>query len=199
MQNEQSNQEQGKGRGGGNTGINLVGAVVEAMAFTMALFLHRKFGSRYIGRNAAMGILVILVFAAVMPMPGAWTMILFLVAYFKAWIYARAGVLYRRFKRQENEHTRYSGWPYLMTVLPGWTELTVKRFIEPLLVVVVGVVLWFFVPGLGLYLVMAGVSLFISVELAEAYDRRRAEMMHDAVIEATQRAERFRTMSSGRR
>jgi len=197
MQNDPN--EYGKGRGNGNAGINVLISLAQGMAFTVEVFLHRRFGSRFIGRQAAMGLLMILLFVALTPMPGAWAMVLFLLAYAKTWLYARAGVIWRRINKQEYEHTRYSGGPLLMAIVPGWTELTVKRFVEPLLVVLVGGVTWLLVPAMGIYLVMAGVSLFITVNLAEAYERRRAEMMHDAVIEATQRAERFRAMSSGRR
>ena len=106
---------------------------------------------------------------------------------------------WRKLKKREFEHTLYSGWPYLMRIVPRWKESTVKRFVEPLLVTVVAIPVMHFIPALGFYLLLAAGALFATVEQGEIEIRRRAEMMHDAVIEATQQAERFREMSSGRR
>ena len=124
---------------------------------------------------------------------------LFLLAYLKACVVARAGVLWRKLKKQEFNHTMCSGWPYLMRVFPRWTELTVKRYVEPLLVVVIAIPFLYFIPALGFYLLLAAGALFVTVDQTEVEARRRAELMHDAVIEATQQAERFRAMSGGRR
>jgi hypothetical protein len=191
QEQEQSEQQGGKGNG---VGFNFVVLVLRSIAVTVEVFLHRRFGSRYVGLQGALGIIMILLFAAIIPAPGTWGLILFLFAYLKACLYARAGVLWRKLHGQEFDHTLYSGMPYLMKVLPRWNELTVKRFVEPALVFLVGCAVAHFIPALALYLFMAAGALFMTVNQAEANERRRAETMRDSMIEAQQRAERVRSM-----
>ncbi len=191
MQQEQPQQREGNGNG---VGFNIVVLLLRSIAVTVEVFLHRRFGSRYVGLQGVLGIVMILVFAAIIPAPGTWGLIIFLFAYLKACLYARAGVLWRKLQGQECDHTLYSGYPYLMRVLPRWNELTVKRLVEPALVFLVGCAVAHFIPALALYLFIAAGALFMTVNQAEAYERRRAEVMRDSVIEVQQRAERVRSM-----
>lgn len=200
MRHEQQAMEQpGNGHNGsGGAGFNIFMLVLRSITVTVEVFLHRRFGSRFLGLQAALGILVILLFAGIIPAPGSWGLILFLLAYLKACLVARAGIVWRRVRGEEFEHTLYSGQPWLMKVFPRLNELTIKRVIEPMAVFVVAAAIMNFIPALGLYLLMAAIALGISVNHTEGEERRRAQMMNDAVIDAQQRAERFRSMS-GRR
>jgi hypothetical protein len=197
MREEQQALEQPKNNGNGN-GYHVVMLILRSISATVEVFLHKGFGSRYIGFQGFLGIFAILIFAAMIPVPGTWGLILFLFAYLKACLYARAGIVWRKLRGQEHEHTLYSGYPYLMRLFRRSNEMTIKRYIEPIVVFLAGCAFSYFVPALALYLFMAAGALFLSVNEAEAYQRRQTQVMHDAVIEAQQRAERFRSMS-GRR
>ena len=122
----------------------------------------------------------------------------FLFAYFKACLVARAGVVWRQRKGVDFEHSKYSGTPYLMKVFPRWNEVKIKRFLEPGLVFFMAILLGNYVPALTMYLMIAGFALMIANNQAEEYERRRALMMKDDLIEAQQRAERVRSMWSNR-
>jgi hypothetical protein len=172
--------------------------VFQSFAATVEVFLHRSFGSRYLSLRAVGGMVVIILFASMIPLPGRWAVMLFFFAYFKACLVARAGVLWRKWKGIDLEHSRYSGTPYLMKVFPRWNEVKIKRFVEPAIVFLVAILLGNYVPALTMYLMVAGFALMITNNQAEEYERRRALMMRDDLIESQQRAERVRSMWSNR-
>jgi hypothetical protein len=194
-----SNQQQGSGNGnnGGNAG-HWVMLFLRSIAVTLQVFLHRKFGSRFIGSQGFVGLLVIVFFGAFIGVPGTTGLTAFLLAYLFACLVARAHIDARKRRGGDTEHSMYSGWPLLMSVFPRCSELKVKRFIEPAFVVIVAAAVMNFFPALGLYLLMAGGVLFTVVNYDEAEEQRRVQNMQDAVIEASQRAERFRS-GHGRR
>lgn len=172
--------------------------LIQSFATTVEVFLHRNFGSRYLSARAVGGLVVILLFGMMIPLPGRWAIMWFFFAYFKACLIARAGVVWRQRKGLDREHSRYSGTPYLMKFCPPTSEVNFKRFVEPCLVFLVAILLGNYVPALTMYLMVAGFALMITNSQAEEYERRRALMMRDDLIESQQRAERVRSMWSNR-
>lgn len=55
-----------------------------------------------------------------------------------------------------------------------------------------------YAPALTMYLMAAGMAVMITNNQAEEYERRRALMMKDDLIESQQRAQRVRSMWSNR-
>lgn len=172
--------------------------LLQSLAATVEVFLHRNFGSRYLSLRAVGGLVVIVLSAAMIPLPGRWALMLYFFAYFEACLVARAGVLWRKWKGIDFEHSRYSGTPYFLKLFPRWNEVKVKRYLEPMLVFLVAILLGNHAPALTMYLMVAGFALMIVNNQAEEYERRRALMMKDDLIEAQQRAERVRSMWSNR-
>lgn len=172
--------------------------MIQSFAATVEVFLHRNFGSRYLAARAVGGLVVIVLFASMFPLPGRWALMGFLFLYFKACLIARAGVVWRQRKGTDFEHSRYSGTPYLMKFLPPTSEANFKRFVEPCIVFLFAILLGNYVPALTMYLMVAGVALMITNNQAEEYERHRAVMMKDDLIEAQKRAERVRSMWSNR-
>jgi hypothetical protein len=193
------NQQQSPGNGNdGRNGAQWAMLMLRSITVTVEVFLHRDFGSRYIGTQGFVGLLIILFFGAFINVPGTNGLMMFLMAYLFVCLVARVQIDRRKRRGLDPQHSRYTGWPYLMSVFPRCSELTVKRFIEPALVVTVAALVMNFVPALGLYLMMAGGVLFTMVNYDEAEERRRIQSMQDSIIDASQRAERFRS-GGGRR
>jgi hypothetical protein len=193
------NQQQNPGQGNdGRNASHWAMLILRSIAVTVEVFLHRSFGSRYIGTQGFVGVLVILFFGAFVGVPGTGGLMVFLAAYLFACLVARVQIDRRKRRGFDPQHSRYTGWPYLMSIFPRCSELTVKRFIEPVLVVIVAAAVMNAAPALGLYLLMAGGVLFIMVNHDEAEERRRVQNMQDSFIDARDRAERFRS-GSGRR
>lgn len=181
---------------GAKNGAGILAFIVECFAITVILFLRRRFGQRYVGIQAVAGILLILFFCGLCPRYDARPMMLFLIAYIKAFFYARSGVLYRGW-RGNTEHSRYNGWPWLMCIFRSFRETTVKQFIEPPLVLVTGCLFCKLSEPLGAYLIIAAICLFASTSISNAWNRHRLLELNDAVIEQRQLAERFREIQNG--
>jgi hypothetical protein len=80
-----------------------------------------------------------------------------------------------------------------------FSELTCKRFVEPVYVLLVGWTLWLLNEApLGSYLMLAAVCLLVSVNASIAFDNIRVMNMHDAVIDQELIAERFRDLRGER-
>jgi hypothetical protein len=172
--------------------------IFRSIAVTVEVFLHRDFGARYIGTQGFVGLLVIFFFAAFVGVPGTGGLMVFLMAYLFVSFVARLQIDRRKRCGLDPQHSRYTGWPYLMPLFPRCSELTVKRFIEPAFVAIVAAVVMNFVPALGLYLLMAAGVLFTMVNHDEAQEQQRIQNMQDSFIDARDRTERFRS-GNGRR
>ncbi len=164
---------------------------IEAWAISVEVFLRTGFGARYIGAKGAVVLLMapmsLLFFQDQDPRPLLW----FLVAYLVMVVIARIDSLRRR-SRGDTTHSFYSGWPRLMKIFPRCSEVTVKKYVEPLFVGIVGVAIGNHNVPLAMYLLMAAICLFVSVFSSEEVLRRRVAEMNDAVNEQEIIAERFR-------
>ncbi len=174
-------------------GLAWLGFIVKSLAVTVEVFLHRRFGERYIGLQGLAGIGLILLFCTFFPTDDVRPLVGFLGLYLVMCFVARTGVLWRRLRR-DDEHSRYTGRPRLLAVFCNCKELTIKRFWEPALVALGGRVIVSMNAPLGYYLVIAAIALFISVNFSEAYDHARVLDLNDSLIEQRQAAERFRAM-----
>jgi hypothetical protein len=85
-------------------------------------------------------------------------------------------------------------YPRLMKLCPRLSEITVKRFIEPLLVFLGGVFTLHVNQPLGFYWMVGAFCMFGQASQADAWAREQATNMHDAVLDQQEVAERFRGM-----
>ena len=100
----------------------------------------------------------------------------------------------RRLRGELPIHSRYCGYPRLMKLCLCLSEITVKRFVEPLLVFLGGVFTLQVNQPLGFYWMIGAACMCGQASQAEAWERMQATNMHDAVLDQQEVAERFRGM-----
>lgn len=171
----------------------IVTTAIGAGAVSVEVFLHRRFGSRYLNIQAASVLLLIPLYSCFWEGHDLRPLYWFLFAYLLMVIVARLSISYRQWKR-DNEHTFYNGLPILLSRSAYRYERIVKQFVEPFLVIVVAFLLTDWNPPLGMYLVMVAFCLFVHSARMNGYSHLQLMDLHDAVIEQQQRAERFREL-----
>jgi prepilin signal peptidase PulO-like enzyme (type II secretory pathway) len=168
--------------------------LVDSWAVSVVIFLRSGFGVRYSGSQGAMVLLIVPMFLFLTPpahdpRPLCW----FLGAYLVMWVFARLGALRRR-ATGDTTHSYYSGWPRLMAIFRFLSESTVKQYVEPVLVALLGAWIGNYNAPLGIYLVVAAVCMAVASLQDELALRRRVMEMNDAVSEQRVIAEQFREM-----
>jgi hypothetical protein len=174
--------------------LNWLNIVPEAWAISVQVFTHRGFGERYLGPQAAAVILLVPCYCMLWQHADLRPMFLYLAAYLLMCLLARLGMGLRRWRGESPIHSRYCGYPRLMKLCPRLSEITVKRFIEPLLVFLGGVFTLHVSQPLGFYWMVAAACMCGQASQAEAWERMQATNMHDAVLDQQEVAERFRGM-----
>jgi len=174
--------------------LNWLSVVPEAWAISVQVFTHRRFGARYLGLQAAVVILLVPVYCMLWQHADLRPMFLYLVAYLLMCLLARLDGGLRRLRGELPIHSRYCGYPRLMKLCPRLSEITVKRFIEPLLVFLGGVFTLHVNQPLGFYWMVGAFCMFGQASQADAWAREQATNMHDAVLDQQEVAERFRGM-----
>jgi hypothetical protein len=176
------------------TATNWFALICQSMAVSVEVFLHDAFGERYVGGQGLFACLVLLILPIFFPHDDCRPLLWFLLAYLIVCFAIRIETTVRRRRGTLPAHTRYNGWPFLMRLFPRAKEVTIKRFVEPLLVCAVGMGVIAHNQPLGFYLMAAGFSLAMTNSLYVAQQRVRAMDMNDAVISQSDVAERFRDM-----
>ncbi len=175
------------------TGLGWLSFISRTAAVTVEVFLHGRFGERYIGLEAASALILIPVFGMFWPGYDLLPLMQFMGMYLVMCLLARISVTARAL-RGDREHSRYTGYPHLLRMFPLLPEEAVKRFVEPIFVICAGAFAIEFSEPLGNYLIFAAVCLFISTNLDDMRTRSCALDLNDAVIEQQVAADRFRKM-----
>lgn len=164
----------------------------QVAAVTLEVFLHQKFGERYIKNRTGVAVVLMLLFMClyipyvhnvnVNPRPFGY----FLGAFIVLSLVAQMGAVIRRWRGKET-HTRYTGTPYLMWLFPRANEVAIK-VLEPFVVFGIGLLVRHFDRLLGAYLMAASFALFMSV--ITCVQERKAQRMdiNDAIIEQSRNA-----------
>lgn len=170
--------------------------VCRSLAATVEVFLHRSgsFGERYLGLQAAAGILCLFFYTAFWRYADVRPVLGFMVVYLAALALARFGVMTRLRRGGEQVHSFYTGAPRIMRFTGRLREETVKRIVEPMLVLLIGVLTMPASEPLGTYLMLVSFALFAVCNLAAGFERTRALDMNDAFQDQHNVAERFREM-----
>jgi hypothetical protein len=160
------------------------------------VFLRRDFGEHFLGIPGALVLLVVPLFAGCFPQHDLRPIMVFLAAYFAMCVVARIGILRRKW-RGVHWHSQYSGTPRLLSLLPSVDEAIIKRWIEPPLVILSGLMIVSWNDPLGSLLFWAGCALAVAEHMNGMWDRHQMIRMADAYLEQTHTNERFRRMRSG--
>jgi len=182
-------------------GMGFLILLINAWADSCLVFLRYRFGSRFRENNAVWAVLLIFVWAGFFAEydQGYQSMMVFLGLYVFASACHQLMAQWRYFRKISNqEHSRYSGYPRLLKNFPWFSEATIKLKVEPIFVLLVGLMLLLISIPLGLYLIVGSFCLNLSVSLVEIWYRKQAERMHDQMVEQQQLSERFRELREGR-
>jgi hypothetical protein len=160
-------------------------------ALPIELLLHdlRTFGVRYVGPRAVAAVLIIFLFAGFHPDENCTPLTCLMVATILLSVVAQIIAKVRQ-RRGALIHSRYSGRPYLMKLVPC-SEVTIKR-LEPLLAFGVGWIIHVFNHPLGSFVVAAAICLAIRVCIDRIGSSERALNINDAMIEQTMALESVR-------
>lgn len=169
-----------------------VEGAARSLALSVEVFLHRGFGSGYVGCGLAAFLLMFLV-GKLCPEQDVRPLTVFAGLYGVLWLIATINVLIRWWRGMEKVHSRYNGRPHLCRLLPRWKEMNVKH-VESLLVILLGYGIHHLNQPLGDYLIIAGVFVFLRGYSMASMMRQRAVELNDAVIEQKEVAEQFRQM-----
>ena len=152
------------------------------LSLPVELLLHnvKTFGIRSIGPRAGGAVVIMFLFAAFHPGENCWPLGCFMVAVVALSIVAGISAMLRQL-RGEMSHSRYTGTPYALRLLPRWSEVTIKR-LEPFLVWGAGGMIHHFNHPLGSFLIAAAVGLGVKVGLEYQGIRTRHLDMNDALI-----------------
>jgi hypothetical protein len=156
------------------------------------VFLHRGFGSAYVGCGL-LAFPLLLLFASFFPNQNLRPLAAFAGTYGVLWLIATTNVVIRWWRGMERTHSRYNGHPHLCRLLPTWKEMNVKH-LESLLVILLGYGIHHLNRPLGAYLLLAGAFVLMRDYSVAAMMRQRAVELNDAVLEQKEVAEQFRKM-----
>jgi hypothetical protein len=180
------------------TFLSWVVFIAGALAASLEVFLHRRFGERYLGLQAAVVLLIVPFYSLFWEGYDPTPLLQFLLAYVVMCALARIGIMARLRRGGAQEHSRYNGFPRLMAITRRISERTIKCVVEPMLVFFVGVFTMPTSEPLGGYLMLAALGLLISTQLTAGYERIRALDMYDAYVNQNQVAQDFRDMRGER-
>lgn len=170
--------------------------LARALAVSVEVFLHRAgtFGERYLGLQAALAFVLMLIAPVLFPMGDPGPLYLFCALYFMRCIVVRAATLKRRLSGAPLLHSYYNGTPALLPARSRVPEEKFKAAVEPLLVGVTGLALSEWNEPLGTYLLLAGLSLLVNACLSLRQEHERALDVNDAFLDQRRMADRWRGM-----
>ncbi|MEW4569543.1 hypothetical protein AB1L88_16885 [Tautonia sp. JC769] len=168
-------------------------AIPKVLAFTAEVFLHTRMGERYAGVQAVLGLPLIFIYTLIWEGHDPRPMLVFLALYVLMCLRNRVEILLRS-GSAPRAHSRYTGRPRWLKYAPKVPEVKFKQDYEPSLLLLFGAATATFYPPLGIYMMLAGVGLFVSVSSSLHIERQQLLDLNDLVIEQQERAERFRAM-----
>lgn len=173
--------------------LNWLKFLADAHAACLVPFFRTRFGTEGIGVSGLAAFVLILAYAGFARAPEMLT-------YFWAWLFA---VVVQRCRTWRlvlsgwQEHSRYTGWPWLAMQLPFVRgELVAKGVGEPALCLVVGTLLCSISDALGQFVMVGFLSIGIGTAIDIQADRMRLRRMRDAAIEQRQLAQWYREGNS---
>jgi len=149
-------------------------------------FLRDGFGSHALGLPAVFAAALIIFIGVVTQSPG-------MTIYFLLWLFAVVIQKCRTAGARRNghiEHSRYSGWPIVAMRFPFVRrEYIAKRWIEPLICLAVGRLIYFVSPAVGGFIMAGFISIAVKTGIEGMIWRARGRILRDAQIEQQQLAQ----------
>ena len=179
---------------GGKRLLNIAAFVCHAISTSVEVFIRTDIGTRYLNWQALAALPIMLAFGSFFPGQDVRPMFYYIVAYLVFCGRARLEQVINRWRGKPLGHSYYSGRPRALNCFRSWKERTVKLFVEPPYIFVVGGLAYFLFPSVGAYLMIASVAMFITQTLADMYQQARAMDMHDSVVAQQSVVERFQDM-----
>ena len=176
--------------------MNLLMVVLHIYSTSIEVFLHRGMGARYLGLQAVFVLFLVPLHPGFMRTKDPSLTGLFLLAYLGACLGQRAVMLARQ-RTGEVVHSRYNGYPWILGAKSRIDELTWKGRVEPLLVVLGGVLFACLDEGFGSFVMTAGGAMFLKNLMHQQLRSQELMDMQDSLVEQQQRAAQFRQMNDG--
>ncbi len=180
--------------------INLIQNITLLPALTIMVFLRRKVGYRFLDLMKIQIMVVLLwalsVFSGATGGPAAGAIVfLFALAVLIA-AYVERGARWREIKRGVAWHSYSRGVSWFSAFLP-LRETTVRRFIDPLTALIIGIVFFMLFRWFGLYIIFCAVCLFLfeTIDYQKQIDRMLDQL--DNLIESEVVAENTEYFQSG--
>lgn len=180
-----------------NQGLTVLFAVARTWAISLEVFLHREMGVRYPGLLGPAVLLLVPVYGCCWEGYNLVPLCLFLLAFLAMCFRHRICVWRRSARNQVQGHSYYNGFPLLCRRFPALPEALVKQWIEPGLMLGIGIAVTALNPPLGTYFLGGGIALAVTNGLAHGLRKQQALDMQDSLIEQQLLAERFREVRSG--
>jgi hypothetical protein len=186
--------------------FNLINLVCNSLAACVTPFLRIGFGKEYPGAAGLFGLIIMLVYGGLGKEPemftyvGCWLLVV-VCQRLVTWMLARkakdGGFRARLVGKGFSLHSRYWGYPWIaFLVMP-----LVKResiavcLIEPLLCLGLGYWLMDASPGVGGFVMAAGIASGVAAAIVFLVQRKKLQALRDAEIEQLSLATRFRSES----
>jgi hypothetical protein len=184
----QSNQQ--PNHSDGETGLTLVLFIAQSWSFVFHVILHRRTGLRFIGFQGV-GAFVLFLFY-----PIFWSgyslvgLGCFFCLFVVAFLTSRFSILGRCLASPE-VHSRYDGTPIFWIPDGGISEFAFKQWIEPTILVGIGLLTSTVDAPLGWFLVWGGISMFLIYIVMSKIQRDEFLDLHDAMCSQRRVANRL--------
>lgn len=167
---------------------------LRGIAVTLEVCLHdlSTFGERYLGAQAALGLLILFVFPAFWEREDPTPVWCFGAVVLVRCLAARGAVHARIRAGAPPVHSYYSGRPSLRRLTEWMGERRVKASVEPALTTLAGFVAYSVSPPLGAYWLIASLCMLAKVQNELLAERRRLLDVRDAQLEQQRIAEDWR-------
>jgi len=162
-----------------NTGLNILYWFCSMWAVSVEVMLRHSFGRRYLGLHAALVLIWIPMFISIWGHPSALPLLTYLLVYLVVVVIHRSHILLR-WRQGQQEHSYYSGTPYIMRLFGRIDELPVKALVEPGIVLAAGSLLCGFAEGFGAYFLGAAFCMAVKGAIERAQEQKIVMDTHDA-------------------
>lgn len=164
---------------------------LNAFAYLPEAMMHKNMGLRYVDACAPFALLILVFYPIFWPEHDLRAYMVFGGLFLLSHIGQRIGA-YRRRVNGDTCHSFYTGEPLLWRFFSRMSERTLKRQVEPFLMLLVGGVTLYFDRPLGTLFMISAMAMIATNEQQMRRERERVYAMHDALLENQMAADRFR-------
>jgi hypothetical protein len=160
--------------------FNLTYALAHAHAMCITPFIRSGFGYEAFGFTSLAAMIGMLLLGGLAPAPSMFT-------YLVLWLYAvviQRGWSWQAERSGEHTHSKYQGRPTLAMGIPFVKrESTAKAWVEPLICLIAGRLLYFLSPFVGDFVMWGSFSLAFTAQVQHRFWQARVRRLRDAQLE----------------